>query len=249
MADQCLGHKAKEIEVSWVHLPSCHTVEAENLGAVVKMDSIHGNRVTTYPCKTPRDLLALPPLNFEVGRLKETMTSIKTASQNGKMVVYNVTGPITLGTALMKEVDFYKAILKNDGNSENVIEKLEGWIVEVSIKALENGADILSLADPVASLETMGQRLYKNVIGPSNIRILKNIAARHRGVQIQLCNKMSRSLEAVGLLDVMEDTIEISWYHEWLKREITSSNETRFFCHGCLSGQYQTQKVYHGLLK
>ena len=78
-------------------VPFCHTVEAENLGGNIKLGTATiGPRCQEAVCKDEEDLLGLPDLDFEKGRLKETLEAVKLLKAAKETVGIEISGPMTI---------------------------------------------------------------------------------------------------------------------------------------------------------
>jgi len=80
-----IARTVREVEGSVLCMvPFCHTVEAESYGGNIKL----GNAKIGPRCEAPvfedeNDLLALPDMDFENGRLKESLEAVKILKSAG----------------------------------------------------------------------------------------------------------------------------------------------------------------------
>lgn len=237
-------------ENNWVHLPFCHTLEVENLGAEVIFDFEKGNRIKTVIFKDPESLLKLNPLDINTGRIAEFLKAIKLLALENHKIIYNLSGPVSVITSLIGELKFYKTLRKNPELSTQLMAFIEETLITMGVAALNAGATILSLADPAGSLDILGEPTYKNIIGPSTIRIISGIIEKKPAAKIQLCNKLSRSLEATGFLDVQAYSIEKMNYLDALNEELGLRKESQLiWCHGCTNSNPLVSTLYYGVIR
>lgn len=192
-----LSHKLKEYKNDIMcKLPFCTTVEAEAMGANIKLgDEKNSPRINEYAFNNIKDLLDIKKINIDRGRIREVLDAISILKDEGEIVVLNICGPFTIMSSLIDQKHFYKALRKDRCVIEKILELIEDNIVEYAIKGAQNGADIISYSDPVASLEIVGPKVYKDIVGDTTIKTLKKIDEVLDSSIIHLCGRVSTDME------------------------------------------------------
>lgn len=198
-------------------LPFCHTVEAENYGGDINLGTARiGPRCGGYAYEKIEDLLSLPDLDFNKGRLKEVIKAIKDLKSNGENVAVNITGPITILNNLINPGKLFKTWRKDPDAIAAIVEKLKVQILLYMEKAIEAGADVLAFEDPVGGLNIIGPKYFemqgKNFSYPflmDAIKMIDNKAVLH------LCPKTTLQLITLELANWDEIQLdEVMTYEE-----------------------------------
>lgn len=181
-------------------LPFCNTVEAEAFGGKIKLgDDKTGPRVESYVCDSLEELISLNKMDLNSGRIKEVLKAVELLKAQNEIVVLNIEGPFTIISSLIDSTKFYKAIRKNRDVVNDLLYVIEKSIVEYAIEAERRGVDIISYSDPVGALDLVGPKVFKEVSGPSSIRIIKGMREKISKSVIHVCGKTSSSIENMGM--------------------------------------------------
>ena len=193
-------------------VPFCVTVEAEAMGANIKLgDEKNGPRVNEYGFKNVEELGNIEEIDLGKGMIKEVLDSVEYLRNENEVVALNVEGPFTIISSLIEPRIFYKAIRKNREIVDKFIKVIEDSIVKYILEGIKKGARIISYGDPVGALDIVGPKIYKEVSGKSTYNILKRIEGYLDNCIIHLCGKTSTAFEKIGLSKA--EAIE---YHEKL---------------------------------
>lgn len=229
-------------------VPFCVTVEAEALGAKIKLgDNRFGPRVEAYAYTTLEDLRSLPEIDFTKGRVAEVLGSVEYLYGAGESVILNLEGPFTILASLMEPRVFYKAVRKERELVDAVIKRLEDSIFEYVVLGIQKGAEIISYGDPMGSMDVVGPKIYQEVVGIVTLSLLKRVEAHilktGARVLVHLCGKTSISLENVGLCRmIIVDVSEGSNYGEALLEQL-NKGAVKFIGNACIK---KTLSSVHG---
>lgn len=143
-------------------VPFCHTVEAENYGGNIKL----GTATIGPRCEAPvygdeDDLLGLPDLDFEKGRLRETLVAVKLLKAARESVGIQLCGPVTVLNNLIDIGKLFKIWRKKPEVIEEVIEKMRLQLLRYIEKSLEAGVDFIAFEDPVGGLNILGPKYFE----------------------------------------------------------------------------------------
>ncbi len=183
----------------FVRIPFCVTVEAEALGADIKLgDEKNGPRVNEYVINNLADLKAFNKIDLTNGRIKSILESVKKMSKTENVALTSV-GPFTIISSLIDPSLFYRWIRKSPELIDNFIRKIEDSIIDYILAGIDNGAKIISFSDPVGSIDIVGPRVYKKISGKVSYNILRRIEPFLNNTVVHLCGKTSSALEEIEL--------------------------------------------------
>lgn len=218
-------------------VPFCTTVEAEAMGANIKLgDEKNCPRISNYAYKDINELLDIEDISLERGRIKEVLDSISILKNKGEIVVLNVCGPFTILSLLIDSKYIYKALRKDKSTVENILNKIENNIVKYVKKAIENKVDIISYSDPMSSIEIVGPKVYKEIVGNTTIRTLEKLDNSIDSSVIHLCGKVSTSLQSYKNFGVEEISYNLDLrYGEAIYNLLETKNKNNIFIgHNCM---------------
>lgn len=121
-------------------------------------------------------------------RLKTICEAIVELKSQGKKVVFNLTGPITLLSALIGFENLIKVMRKKPEQMERFIEVLAVFYRKLIMAVEATGADLISYADPLGNPEVMGKIYFEKWSIPIQVQ------------QIQLMSKGNLSIHVCGTL-------------------------------------------------
>lgn len=202
-------------------LPFCHTVEAENYGGNINLGSAKiGPRCGGYVYENSQDLLNLPSLDFNKGRLYEVIKAIENLKSDGEKVCVNITGPITILNNLMDPSKIFRIWRKEPDTIATIIEKIRLQLLIYIEKAIEAGVDIIAFEDPVGGLNILGPKYFeaqgKNFSYPFVIDAIKLIDNK---AMLHICPKTTLQLISLELAEWKEIELEevMSYEEAYLK--------------------------------
>ena len=184
-------------------VPFCHTVEAENLGGNIKLGTATiGPRCQEPVCKSEEDLLGLPDLDFEKGRLKETLEAVKLLKAAKEAVGIEICGPMTILNNLSDISRVFKIWRKNPEVIQKVVEKMRRQLLRYVEKSLEAGVDFIAFEDPVGGLNILGPK-YFELQGRHFSKPFVDEALQIIGGQLvmHLCPKTALQLVTLGMAE------------------------------------------------
>ncbi|MBU5257337.1 uroporphyrinogen decarboxylase family protein [Tissierella praeacuta] len=219
---------------TYCRLPFCHTVEAEALGSTVIFDEKVGNRIGKYGISQIDEMENISKIDLNKGRISKVLEAISILKREGERVILDVTGPISIVTSIMDSKLFYRTIRKDKNKAIKLLEVIEDSIIEFILGGIEQGADIISFADPTGTIDIVGPKMYEEIGGRSVYNIMKMIESKLNSSIIHLCGKTSTSLEYIGLLETEEIEVEGKNYFEMIDNIRKERKDITFIGHWCL---------------
>lgn len=188
-ADAIAAVSRKMHSGGWIRLPFCGTLCSEALGAKPVL-SLSGSRVKEASYKKTEELPLEPDWN--IPRLAAMLDAVEILSTEGHHVAYDLDGPFTTLCTLLPMSRVFSALRKPAG--QILLQQAEDWISGYAAQVVRRGARLLSFADPVATPDILGERLFTTVYVPYLKRLLARLQAEHPEIPIHLCGKLTQSL-------------------------------------------------------
>lgn len=160
------NHELSGLEA--VRVPYCLTVLAEAMGCEVNMGTKNRQpSVTAHPY--PKDLegMKMPENLLDKGRIPAILGAIKIIRDRvgpDVPIIGGMEGPVTLASDLSSVKSFMKWSLKKPELFEQVLDFAAEATITYANSMVEAGADIIAIADPVASPDLMSPDSFKNVL-------------------------------------------------------------------------------------
>ena len=108
----------------------------------------------------------------------------------GEDLIWQLDGPLTVLGQLIPMGRLFVALRKSD----ELLRRAEDWLCSWADWALQRGAKVLSFADPIATLDLLGEKTYRGVYLPALRRLLDRLRAEHPEAVLYVCGKMTQSL-------------------------------------------------------
>jgi len=151
-----------------VRVPYCLTVLAEAMGCEVNMGTKNRQpSVTAHPY--PKDLegMEMPENLLDKGRIQAVLGAIKIIREKvgpEVPVIGGMEGPVTLASDLASVKSFMKWSLKKPELLEQVLDFATEATITYANSMVDAGADIIAIADPVASPDLMSPDSFKTML-------------------------------------------------------------------------------------
>jgi len=176
-------------------IPFCMTVEAEVLGSEINYG--------TLACepKIQKEIFATASevIFKELGAMEKNSrvnSIIKATYELSRKypdvpVIGSLTGPISTSASLVDPISFLKELRKNPIIAHSVIDYVSNHIIELAKLMIENGANAISIADPTATGEILGPKMFDEYAVRYLNKIIRAIHAMNIPVIVHICGKMS----------------------------------------------------------
>ena len=194
----------KEAEGSlFCRLPFCHTVEAEGLGGMINLNDIkYGPRASGYAYHSLRELTDLPPLALNQGRAGEILKACRKLNNQGERVEFEVSGFLTILSSLIDLTVVFKAWRKDPEIIDQIFEFLSDNIYRFIVEAKNNGAAVVSYADPAGGVKITGPKYAEAIAVKHTLPLLRRInALADENFILHLCPKTSWILTSLNLAE------------------------------------------------
>src|SRR5690606_19353287 len=149
-----------------VRVPYCLTVLAEAMGCEVNMGTVSRQpSVTAHPYTKDLEDMKMPENLLDMGRIRAVLDSIKIIRERvgpDVPIIGGLEGPITLASDLASVKSFMKWSIKKPDLLRQVLDFATDATIAYANSMVLAGADIISVADPVASPDLMSPDSFKN---------------------------------------------------------------------------------------
>lgn len=191
-------------------LPFCHTVEGEALGATINFgDNRTGPRTGAYRYQQLEELLSLPPIDYDKGRMAQLLTAISILSEQGETVLLEISGPLTIFNTLIDASRIYKGMRKQRAVMQRLYQMIGEELLRYAAHAKERGVRVLSYADASAGVNLIGPTLTKEMMDDFTHEFLLNLKEQcAEDVLLHLCPKTSYALVGSERADFLRIPIE-----------------------------------------
>ena len=215
-------------------VPFCVSVEAEALGAHVRVEnSIIPPALHGYACKSSDDLAVLPEIDFSRGRIHEVLESVRTLAGQGECVSVRVEAPFTILMMLMDLTRIASCFRRSPevlyGALDHIGNQLAGYIR----LATEQGARIISYADPSGIPDYIGSEFYRELCAKPTCRVLHKVRPYMQHGLVHLCGRTSAAMQNEDFCSAEQLPVVSASYGEALA-EVADMPDVWLVGHGCM---------------
>ncbi len=176
-------------------IPFCMTVEAEVLGSEVDYG--------TLKCEPKIEKEAFPSVArvefkdiSEMGKNARVRTIVHAGYALAKKypdipVIGSLSGPISAAASIVDPMQFLRELRKDAPNSHRVIDYVSGHLIELARLMLDNGVTLISIADPTATGEILGPKLFNDYAVRYLNKVIDAIHAMNSRVIVHICGDMN----------------------------------------------------------
>ena len=188
------NHELSGLEA--VRIPYCLTVLVEAMGCEINMGTKNRQpSVTGHPYPKSLDDAAIPEDLLAKGRVPVILEAIKIIRDKvgpDVPVIGGMEGPITIASDLASVKSFMKWSIKKPDLFDQVLDLATDAAVIYANEMVKAGADIISVADPVASPDLMSPDSFKDSLMP---RLQKFSGAVDSATILHICGNVNPVLD------------------------------------------------------
>lgn len=198
-------------------VPFCSTVEAEAFGAEVRL----GDEKTTplvHRCRWKNiDDVKLDAPDPLAGRMGTVMKALELLKARRVPSVLEMAGPFSVLMGLLEPGTIFKCLSKEPERVIALLGTISGYLEACARQAARRGAALISLAEPAATADLVGPRVFKRAVGPQVVGLMKRMSAIPGDWAGFLCGRLSISLVESGQLKERRIALERRRYGEVLE--------------------------------
>lgn len=182
-------------------LPFCMTVEAEVMGSEIDF----GNR----SCEPKIAKESFPSVDRVVfkdigGMLKDGRVGVLTqAAYRLKRkdpdvpVIGSLTGPVSTAGSIVDPMTFLKELRKNPAGAHRLLQYVTDFLKAYALQLLDNGADIITIADPTATGEILGPKMFGEYAVPYLNQVIDAVHASGHHAILHICGDLKRVIPKI----------------------------------------------------
>lgn len=180
-------------------IPYCMTIEAEVLGSEINFGTIECEpkiQKERYARAADVDFLPLGSMekNYRVGTVVSSIDKLSKKYPDVP-VIGSLTGPVSTAASLVDPMRFLKDLRKDKENSHKVIDYVTNHLIEFAGLMVENGVTVISIADPTATGEILGPRMFKEYAVPYLNKLIDAIHGMGVPAIMHICGKMDSVID------------------------------------------------------
>ncbi|MDR3302355.1 MAG: methylcobamide--CoM methyltransferase [Spirochaetaceae bacterium] len=146
-------------------LPFCMTIEAEALGSTVDFGSLTSEpKIAKEKYASVSDIHFLPDgAILKEKRAGALINAISILSKNHPDIpaIATLTGPISLAASIVSPMQFLKELRKNPEGVHKALDYVTNQLISYAKEIAANGASAIAIADPTATGEILGPKLFE----------------------------------------------------------------------------------------
>jgi [methyl-Co(III) methanol-specific corrinoid protein]:coenzyme M methyltransferase len=176
-------------------IPFCMTIEPEVLGSEIDLGSI------SCEPKIKREAFGSAgsveyrdiPAMLRQGRVETLWNGVSRLKKIDAdlPVIGSISGPVSTAASIVDPMIFLKELRKDRENAHRVLAYVTDFLVKYAEGLLESGADVISIADPTATGEILGPKLFDEYAVQYINRLVDAVHARDHRVILHICGNMN----------------------------------------------------------
>jgi [methyl-Co(III) methanol-specific corrinoid protein]:coenzyme M methyltransferase len=190
-----MGELAYDVSVNTgfenIGIPFCMTIESEALGSAVDYGSLKCEpKITKEAFPSVNDVVFAPPKSIEKNNRAGAVISV-VSSLSKKYpelpVIGSLTGPVSTAASLVDPMTFFKELHRNREGAHRLLDYVTSELIEWAKLVSDNGAAVISIADPTATGEILGPKLFAEYALPYLNRLIDAIHEMGLPVIVHIC--------------------------------------------------------------
>lgn len=185
-------------------VPFCMTVEAEALGSEINFGTLECEpkiQKERYP-----SVADVP--DFQSGIMERAPRAIAIADAISLLAKRNpdvptigsLTGPVSTSASLVDPMPFLKQLRRDRENAHRVLDHVTDRLIDYAAMMVEAGATAISIADPTATGEILGPKMFEEYAVRYLNRVVDGVHALGVPVIVHICGKMDMVVPQVAQL-------------------------------------------------
>ena len=205
-------------------VPFCMTVEAEVLGSEINFGSLECEpkiQKELYPSVDKVDFLPLGTMS-KAPRVETVVNTIYNLSKMNPDVpaIGSLTGPLSTAGSLVDPMPFLKQLRRDKENSHKVLNYVSDHLIEYARLMIDNGASVISIADPTATGEILGPKIFEEYAVTYINKVVDAIHELNTPVIVHICGKMESVKPQIAMLHGDAISVDAFVSLKGIKKEI-----------------------------
>ena len=124
-------------------------------------------------------------------------------SYKDKELILEAEAPFSILAALMDPMDLYPCFSEDPERLRAILSRIARASAEYLRKCVEAGVRVISLADPVGTMDLVGKEYFREFSGAAGIMLMEQCGSFSDHALIHLCPRLSRSFEEAGMISAL----------------------------------------------
>ncbi len=185
-------------------IPFCMTVEAEVLGSEINYGSLECEpkiKKEVFPSVKEVSFLSRGAMSKN-HRVAAVVQSIYNLSRNNSdiPVIGSLTGPLSTSASLVEPMQFLKGLRREAEASHKFIDYVCDHLIEYAKLMIDNGAAVISIADPTATGEILGPKMFEEYAVTYLNKIVDSLHKTNVPVIVHICGRMEAVKQQIAML-------------------------------------------------
>ncbi len=185
-------------------IPFCMTVEAEVLGSEINYGSLECEpKVQKEIFPSVKDAGFLPQgamsKNHRVATVLQSIYNLS-AKNSDIPVIGSITGPLSTSASLVDPMQFLKGLRRDAEASHRFIDYVCGHLIEYAKLMVDNGAAVISIADPTATGEILGPKMFQEYAVTYINKVVDSLHEIKVPVIVHICGRMKAVEQQISML-------------------------------------------------
>lgn len=185
-------------------VPFCMTVEAEVLGSQINYGSLECEpKIQREAFNSVKEVNFLPQNSMSKSpRVAAVVQSIYNLSRKNSdiPVIGSLTGPISTAASLVNPMQFLKELRREPEASHRFIDYVCEHLIEYGKIMIDNGASVISIADPTATGEILGPKMFQEYAVTYLNKVVDGLHEVDAPVIVHICGKMESVKKQITML-------------------------------------------------
>lgn len=146
-------------------IPFCMTIEAELLGSEIHLGSLTCEPKVAreaFPSVSKVEYKPIASL-LKQGRMETIIQAVYQLSRQHPDIpaIGSLTGPVSTAASIVDPMTFLKELRKDPVHAHQLLDYVTRFLTEYARLLIDNGARVISIADPTATGEILGPRMFE----------------------------------------------------------------------------------------
>ncbi|MDR1916220.1 MAG: methylcobamide--CoM methyltransferase [Synergistaceae bacterium] len=198
------GNVQRETGFENFGIPFCMTVEAESLGSEVDYGSLECEpKIGREPFPSVKEVEFRPRgVIGRTARAEAVIEAITSLSREYEDIpaIGSVTGPLSTAASIVDPMPFLKDLRREKDAAHRVLDYVCGELEDYARLMVEGGASVISIADPTATGEILGPKIFREFALPYLNRLADAVHAAGVPVIIHICGNVRSIKSELALL-------------------------------------------------
>lgn len=176
-------------------IPFCMTVEAEVLGSEVTYGTLICEPKITQEVFPTVSVVETKDIHsmLDDGRINVVTEAIAILAKRypDVPIIGNLTGPISTAASLVDPISLLKEFRKKPDESHKVVDYVTDLLLGFAEKMVASGATVISIADPTATGEILGPKVFREFAVYYLNRIIDRLHEKNIPVLVHICGNMN----------------------------------------------------------